>query len=93
MMIAIMRHARTLFVTAMVLAIPVYALYALTPGLMRSTNVALADEDDPIGNGMSIVHRRAYQPYVDASKAGNESDVKLLKDWVYTDKGNQSPYN
>ncbi len=93
MMIAIMKHARTLLVTAMVLAIPVYALYALTPDLIRSTNVALADEDDPIGNGMSIVHRRAYHPYVEASRAGNESDVSMLNDWVFTDKGNQSPYN
>ena len=93
MIIAIMKHAQTLLVTAIVLVIPVYALYALTPGLMRSANVALADEDDPIGNGLSIVHRRAYRPYVEASKAGTESDVTLLNDWVFTDKGNQSPYN
>ncbi len=93
MMIAIMKHARTLLVTAIVLAIPVYAVYSLAPAMKQSANVAIADEDDPIGNGLSIVHRRAYQPQADASKVGNESDESVLRDFVHTDKGSQSPYN
>jgi hypothetical protein len=92
MMISFLKHARTLFVAAIVLAIPAYAVFSVVSGTLFAT-VALADEDDPISNGLNIVHRRANRPLVNASKAGDESDVVLLEDWVFTDKGSQSPYN
>jgi hypothetical protein len=92
MMISFLKHARTLFVAAIVLAIPVYAVFTVASGTLFAT-VALADEDDPISNGLKIVNRRTARPQANASKAGGESDVVLLEDWVFTDKGNQSPYN
>jgi hypothetical protein len=95
MLVTLLKHARTLFAAAMVLAIPAYAIFSMTPGVgARSANVALADEDDPIRNGLNIIARPpAGHPQLDAGKTGGDSDVILLTDWVFTAKGKPSPYN
>jgi hypothetical protein len=95
MLATIVKYARGCCAAAVLFAIPAYAFYSVAPQIAaRPASVALADEDDPIRNGMNIVERpTAASPRAEAARSGTDSDLILLTDWVFTSKGKPSPYN
>jgi hypothetical protein len=53
---------------------------------------ALQRSDDPIHNGLHIMHTRSNSPRLERTW-NDESAVILLDNWVFTSKGKPSPYN
>lgn len=94
-MMTLLGYLRTCLVVGIMLAIPAYAVYSLTAGRAAAqVNVALADEDDPIHNGLRIVDRPVKtHPQLDSVKIGADADMVFLPDYVFTNKGKPSPYN
>jgi hypothetical protein len=87
------KRLRAFLAVAVVLAIPAYAICAMTTsGAAGTVNVTLADSDDPIGNGLHIVNQSVRtQPNVEANFDFIPRAVFLI-DWVFTNKGQPSPY-
>jgi anti-sigma-K factor RskA len=86
------KWGRTLLAAVTVLAIPVYAICALTTRAAPSANVALADSDDPIASGLRVMQRSDRTQFRVPAANDAAPQVVELTDWVFTSKGNPSPY-
>jgi hypothetical protein len=86
--------ARTLLAAAVVLAVPAYAVCSLMPGAApRTGQVALADSDDPIRNGLRIITQSSARAEQSVPQIDRGPQVELLTQWTFTDKGKPSPYH
>jgi hypothetical protein len=86
---------RTALAAAIVLSIPAYAVCSLLPrAASRPGSVALAEKDDPIWNGLRIVHQvpashdERHTPVVSRAET-----AEVLTEWTFTTKGKPSPYH
>jgi hypothetical protein len=93
MMNSLLNRLRSILAAAIMLTIPSYAIYSLaTTAAPRIGNVSLMASDDPIGNGLRIVHRSVRTQTPDAATNGDGAQSVELIDWVFTGKGNPSQY-
>jgi hypothetical protein len=94
MMTALFRPLRATLATAVLLAVPAFAVYSLIGGGFGAPTVELARGDDPIRNGLRIVD----EPVVSrrAGTVRTDADDVLVTDWMFTGggsgKGKPSPY-
>jgi hypothetical protein len=88
-----LKQLRNLLAVAILLTIPAFAICAMTTrGTPNSANVTLADNDDPIRNGLAVVHRSVPIQAKIESAFDIIPEAVLLIDWVFTGKGQPSPY-
>jgi hypothetical protein len=76
---------------ALLLTVPVFAAWAVTPGA-TDTGTALAPSDDVVANGLRIVEAppEALRPEV-RPQSEEISVAKVLWNWTYTDRTRPSP--
>jgi hypothetical protein len=90
------RFARSLggvCAAALLLAVPVFAVRALTPGTADAAT-AIAPADDVVANGLQIVDTVAPPkpaPGTPASADPAAPAETVLRNWTYTGKPNPSP--
>jgi hypothetical protein len=84
-----LKLAQTVFAGAVVLALPAYAVCSLAVRPIAS-DLEIARADDPIRNGFRVVERPASATTTQRSQRSVEEVT--LSDWVFTSKGNTSPY-
>ena len=91
------RFARSLgglCAAALLLAVPVFAVRALTPGA-QVAGAAVAPADDVVANGLQIVDTAAARTGAPRAQPRAEDEDQpaevVLRNWTYTGKPNPSP--
>src|SRR5437667_11929054 len=93
MILALCRRIRPVLAGAVILAVPAFALCSLMLGGTRGAAAVALGADDPIHAGLRVLAPRepAGQPLAVARSGDTEEEV-IPSIWVFTDRGNASPW-